>query len=82
MGTTNSTNYAKWNLFAGVLTRCMDQEVMNTKIFSRLESQELGTRRIPEEAARSELEATERDARHASFDQNHQFHIAVREYQR
>ena len=35
-----------------------------------------------EELARSELDAMERDARHALFCQHHQFQIAVREYQR
>ena len=49
----------------------------------RMESQESSTRkRISEELVRSALEAMERDARHASLNQNHQFQTAVREYQR
>ena len=38
--------------------------------------------RSPEDVARIELEAIERDARSAFFFRNHAFQIAVREYQR
>ena len=49
----------------------------------KMESRVLSIRnRISEDVARSELEATERDARCALFYQYQQFKIAVREYQK
>ena len=50
---------------------------------SRLEAQELScSHRILEEVARNELEAMEREARHALFYQDHHFRFPVEEHQR
>ena len=76
----------KWTLFAGRnLVRSADAlpgPGGNENIFL-MESQELTTKnKISGELARSDLDAMEKDARHAMFSHNHLFKIAVREFWR